>query len=434
MIGDRQYFRSLISGLLRRAVSIARGTMVMGSLVALSGCQSWEPLPVVVPTGDPLIDAKAWQGNAPEKDRVLWNYRVGAIALRRGEWYEARAQFDAGLRTAAGILADAGSRDAARARGLFRAESRKPFVGEPYERVMANYYRGILYWAEGEPDNARAAFRNGMFIDGDAAEQQYAGDFVLLDYLDSTITTRLGGDGEDALRRAQERSAFTLPPVEADANVMVFVEYGQGPRKVAEGSDGERLAFRTRPSLVVRGELVVGGRTVALPPYDDLHYQATTRGGRVMDYILGNKAVFKRNTGAVGDVALGAAVVVASEGREGPPPKTTEERERQKENEREREQAAIALATVGIFSKIASAAAQPAADTRTWDNLPQYLSFAALRLPPGHHDAVLDFYDENDKQLPSRTQRFSIHVPADEAGVGPSRAEDVIVFRSDVVR
>jgi hypothetical protein len=271
-----------------------------------------------------------------------------------------------------------------------------------------------------------------MFIDGDATEQQYASDFVLLDYLDSTITTRLGGDGEAALRRAQERSAFALPRVEADANVMVFVEFGQGPRKVAEGSEGERLAFQTRPSLVVRGELAVAGRTFALPPYDDLHYQATTRGGRVMDYILGNKAVFKRNTGAVGDVALGAAVVVATEGREGPPPKTTEEREKQKENERDREQAAIALATVGIFSKIASAAAQPAADTRTWDNLPQYLSFAALRLPPGRHDAVLEFYDENDRRLPSRTQRFSIDVPEDEARVAASQVAEVIVFRSDV--
>lgn len=386
-----------------------------------------------MPTGDPLVDAKAWQQVAPAKDRVLWNYRVGATALRRGDWTEARAQFDAGLREAAGILADAGAPEAARARGLFRPESQKPFAGEPYERAMANYYRGLLYWAEGEPDNARAAFRNAMFIDSDTEEQRFAGDYVLPDYLDGYITARLGGDGEAARARAQARSAFALPAYDPGANVMVFVEYGRGPRKVAEGADGERLAFRTRPSLAVRGELLVGGRVHPLPPYDDLHFQATTRGGRVMDYILGNKAVFKRGTDAVGDVALGAAVVVASEGRRGPPPRTKEERERQRENERERERAAVALATVGIFSKLASAATRPAADTRTWDNLPQYLSFVALRLPPGRHEARLEFFDEEDQPLPDKAQRFTIEVAPGARSVA-LRSEDVVVFRSELAR
>ncbi len=398
--------------------------------LALAGCQTWEPLPVVTPTGDPLVDAQAWQRVAPAKDRVLWNFRVGAMALRLGDWTEARAQFDAGLRESAGILADAGAPAAARARGMFGAESQKPFAGEPYERAMANYYRGILYWAEGEPDNARAAFRNAQFIDSDTEEQRYAGDYVLLDYLDGYIATRLGGGGGEALARAQARSAFALPAYDPGANVMVFVEYGRGPRKVAEGADGERLAFRTKPSAAVRGELVVAGAVYPLPPYDDLHFQATTRGGRVMDYILGNKAVFKRGTEAVGDAALGAAVAVASDGRRGPPPRTKEERERQRENEREREQAAVALATVGIFSKIASAATRPAADTRTWDNLPQYLSFAALRLPPGRHEAGLEFFDEQDRRLPDLAQRFAIEVP--EGGRGT--AEDIVIFRTGLAR
>lgn len=408
-----------------------RGVVWLLAALGLAGCQRWEPIPVVTPTGDPLIDAQAWQRVAPAKDRVLWNFRVGAMALRLGDWTEARAQFDAGLQESAGILADAGSPAAARARGMFGSESTKPFAGEPYERAMANYYRGILHWAEGEPDNARAAFRNAQFIDSDTEERRHAGDYVLFDYLDGYVTTRLGGEGGEAFVRAQERSAFALPAYDPGANVMLFVEYGRGPRKVAEGADGERLAFRTKPSPAVRGELSVGGAVYSLPPYDDLHYQATTRGGRVMDYILGNKAVFKRGTETVGDAALGAAVVVASEGRRAPPPRTQEERERQRENEREREQAAVALATVGLFSKIASAATRPAADTRTWDNLPQYLSFAALRLPPGRHEARLEFFDEHDRPLPDTAQRFAIEVPKGGAAAGPA---DVVVFRSGLAR
>ena len=59
----------------------------------------------------------------------------------------------------------AGDDTAREARGLFNEESVKTFRGEPYERVMAYYYRGILYWMDGEPDNARAAFRSAAVQD-----------------------------------------------------------------------------------------------------------------------------------------------------------------------------------------------------------------------------------------------------------------------------
>ena len=55
----------------------------------------------------------------------------------------------------AGAIADAwckaADKSARKARGYFHEESSKGFRGEPYERVMAYYYRGILYWMDGEP-------------------------------------------------------------------------------------------------------------------------------------------------------------------------------------------------------------------------------------------------------------------------------------------
>ena len=42
-------------------------------------------------------------------------------------------------------------KSAKKARSYFSEESKKIFQGEPYERVMAYYYRGILYWMDGEP-------------------------------------------------------------------------------------------------------------------------------------------------------------------------------------------------------------------------------------------------------------------------------------------
>jgi len=404
-------------------------------LLAVPGCVSVEDRVPLVLTGDPLQDGRARIAAAGDRDRVLWQYRVGVGALRRGDADEARRIFDDALVSVAGIQADAGAADAARARRLFRAEAEKPFIGEPYERVMANYYRGILYWAQGEPDNARALFRNGAFIDSDAEEKTYASDYVLLDYLDGFITQRLGGDGEDARARAQARSAFPLPAYDPDANVMLFVEYGRGPQKIASGPEGERLAFRTEPSIAVEARLRVGERVVELPPYDDLHFQATTRGGRVMDYILGNKAVFKRNADAVGDAALAAAAVVASERDRRPGrTRTPEEIEKEKKEAKERADAALALSIVGVFSKLASLATQASADTRTWENLPQYLSFAALHLPPGHHPAVLEFFDAQGERLDGRTQTFTLHVPTPGIPTAVVSPREVVVFRSELPR
>ncbi len=56
-------------------------------------------------------------------------------------------------------------KNAKKARSYFHEEKEKTFIGEPYERVMAYYYRGILYWMDGELDNARACFRSGELED-----------------------------------------------------------------------------------------------------------------------------------------------------------------------------------------------------------------------------------------------------------------------------
>ncbi|HEY0946020.1 MAG TPA: hypothetical protein VGD81_12165 [Opitutaceae bacterium] len=393
------------------------------ALAMLGGCATAPSRPPIAFTGDPVIDGNAQLAAAPARDRALWEYRIAASALRFGQFQEAKAKLDDAIGLTAGTLASSGA-DAAKARRLFGAESAKTFIGEPYERIMASFYRGVLYWNDGEPDNARALFRSGEFIDSDTENKSYAGDWVLLDYLDGYVTARLTGEGagEDALARARANAqaqgrSVQLPDYDRSANVLFFVEYGRGPRKYAGGEHGEQLKFFTEPSKVASAELVIAGRTVALPPYDDLNYQATTRGGRVMDHILGNKAVFKETTSNVGDVALVGAAATAAYGRG-----------------EDSGKAALALAAVGLVSKLASAATQTSADTRTWDNLPQYLSFAALRLAPDTYEAKLHFYDSSGRRLENRTQTFTVTVPARDVSTiaGASAPQDVVVFRSEL--
>ncbi len=386
-------------------------------LVTLAGCYT-APRPVVPYTGDPVVDGNANLAVAPEQDKALWEYRIAAAALRRGQTAEATAKLDDALARTAGALAPGAQ--AAKSRKLFGREETKPFAGEPYERIMGNYYRGLIYWRDGEPDNARALFRSGQFIDSDTENKTYSGDWVLLDYLDGLATRKLAGDGSDALARArasaQAQSRPVPPDYDAKANVLVFAEYGPGPLKYASGEYGELLKFTVDKSPVAFARLTVDGRTLELPPYDDVSWQATTRGGRVMDHILGNKAVFKQRSETVGDVALVGALGTAAYG-----------------TGKDSQNLAIGLAAVGLVSKIMSAATQTQADVRSWNNLPRYLSFGALRLAPGEHAAVLTFHNPAGRVLANRTQNFVISVPAPDVTTADADVlGDIVVIRSDL--
>jgi tetratricopeptide (TPR) repeat protein len=353
----------------------------------------------------------------PERDRVLYDYRLGVSALRAGNYDEAKAKFDDAIARIGGIITN--DADAKRARSLFGAERNKTFIGEPYERAMAYYYRGILYWRDGEPDNARACFRSGQVIDSDPEHENYDADYVLLDYLDGLASAKLQADGSDAFARAQAHAGerIALPPYNPATNVVVFAEFGYGPRKYAAGEYGEQLKFQVVDSPTRSARLVLdnGHKIVPLPVYDDLGYQAVTRGGRVMDHILGNKAYFKAGADVAGDVALAGAIIAADQGQR---------RERRGKDGDDANIAALGLGVLGVIGKAVSAATKTEADTRQWNNLPQRLSFAALTLPPGEHVGRVEFLDRDGHVLEQRTQQVRFTVGTDD--------RDTVVFLSEL--
>lgn len=361
--------------------------------VWLAGCAS-TPTPTVPRTGNILVDGPRLAAEGPPQDRLLWLYRTAAAALRQGDWALAKQMLDDALLTLGGINADDPSARAAR--GLFTEESKKNFLGEPYERCMAYFYRGVLYWMDGQPDNARACFRSAEFIDSDTEDRQYAGDWVLFDYLDGLATAKLAGDGSAAAQRAQANAkGITLPPLNPAANTLFFIEFGPSPTKYAAGEYGEQLKFRLPNSRVRSARLLVNGLTINIAPTDDLNFQATTRGGRVMDHILGNKAVFKSTTDAIGNAALigGALTAMAAE-------------------QNSTRNIGLGIALAGLVSKVISAATKPDADTRCWNNLPQFLTFAAVPLPAGSHTARVEFLDANGQPISGLTKTVQFTVPA----------------------
>jgi len=372
--------------------------------VLFTGCQTYDynAGPSLPLTGDPIEDGRIHIEQGPAKDRVLWQYRTAIEAMRRGRYDEAKRLLDAAIASIGGILQ--GDADARRARRLFSQESDKKFVGEPYERIMAYFYRGVLYWMDGEPDNARACFRSGLIIDSDTEEKTYSADYVLLEYLDGYVTARLGGDGKDALERARKFSKLELPPdFDREANVMVFLEYGYGPTKFAAGEYGELLQYRDNQSRSFAARVNFEGGEIRARPYDDIYFQAITRGGRVMDHILKNQAKVKKATDTAGDVGIASGLILAGN-------KDTQE-------------IGLGLAAAGLLSKIVASASSPKADTRSWDNLPQFLSFAALRLPPGPHTIEVEFLDKGGRPIPKLLKVIHVTVP--------SNPQDTVLFVSE---
>ena len=377
---------------------------LLAAVVVLAGCATTKKPPVAL-TGDIMTDAPNAIANGPPRDKVLWQYRLAAAAMRQGKWDMAKQNLDDALLTLGGIYGK--DKDAKKARSYFHAEARKTFIGEPYERSMAYIYRGILYWMDGEPDNARACFRSAEFEDSDVQDKQYAGDWVLPEYLDGLATTKLHGDGSDAFKRAQaDAHGVKLPPYNVKANALFFIEFGPGPTKLATGNYHEELRFNAPPSPVASAELKVSTLQIPIAPTDDLAFQATTRGGRVMDHVLGNKAVFKSATDTAGNVALIGGLMTASAS-----------------NDRTTQEVGLGIALAGLISKIVSAATVPEADTRAWENLPHYLSFASVPLPMGQHVVTVEFLDSGGRVLPSLTKTVTLNITTTD--------HDKVAFISD---
>jgi hypothetical protein len=374
----------------------------------LTGCASPEPRSTpVARTVDTVADGKAAIDRAPSKDKVLIEYRTALEAMRKQRFAEAKPLLDDALLTLGGIAGT--DKNARKSRSYFNEESKKTFIGEPYERVMAYYYRGILYWMDGEPDNARACFRSAEIQDADAEKKEYAADYSLLDYLDGLATTKLAGDGSDAYKRAVAESKLEQPPAyDTKANALFFIEFGKGPTKYATGQYREQLRFRDNGSVVKYAMINVAGQSIRARPYDDLYFQATTRGGRVMDHVLANKAIFKTTTGAVGDAAIISGAVLAGT---------------QQGRHNAGDEVGLGLLAFGVVNKIVSGVTTPAADTRSWDNLPQYLSFAAAQLPSGQHTVTVDFYTEGGARVVNLQKTVTINVVAPD--------KDIVVFVSD---
>lgn len=316
------------------------------------------------------------------RNAVLNHMRTGLAAMELGADEQAARSFDDALLGIETVYAL--NEQAAEARSNFTKENAKDFKGEPYERAMAYYYRGLVYLREGDYENARASFRGGLIQDTMAADETFAQDFALLAFLDGWAS-QCNGDtslAEDSFAEAVEyRPALTAPAPQH--NLLVLAESGASPVKVAGGRHGEALAFERGGGAAFAVEARLPDREpdrAALA--EDVYWQATTRGGREVDTVLAGKAQFKDTTGAVGDglLVVGALAALSA----GDP---------YNRNSGGALGVGLGLMAAGFVSKTLSAATTPAADIRYWDNLPERVHLATFAVDEPPERVLVAFRD-----------------------------------------
>ncbi|HEY8750895.1 MAG TPA: hypothetical protein VIM11_23125 [Tepidisphaeraceae bacterium] len=296
------------------------------------------------------------------------------------------------------VINSVGVNDGGRSLGAaLVSENIKVWKGEPFERAMVNFYLGVIYYMRHDYGNARGAFENALFKLRDYGEQSDKNDqyhdvesnFVLAYLMLARSYQQLGRtdlaqknfDRVTALR--PDLAALADVSINAEANLVLIIDFGRGPQKEANG-DGAFVGFRPTPreqGPIPLPAVTVDGRRQDLqnrirPPVDLLAI-AQDRRWESIDTIRAVKSVL--GTGLIAAGIADAAI------RRRPDPAVS-----------------LGLIAGGLILKATSQG-----DLRQWEMLPRTVFVVPVHVPPGKHDVTVEF-----PALPGYRQRWlGIDVP-----------------------
>ncbi|MFQ5416500.1 MAG: hypothetical protein ACE5FL_05545 [Myxococcota bacterium] len=307
-------------------------------------------------------------------DRALHAMTAASLAIWDGNAPVAGEMLDIAIEEIEAIYS--GDDNAAvEARKRYHKEAEKPFKGEPYERMTAYVYRGLLDYGAGDYQNAAASFRGAILQDAFADEQQNQCDFEVAEYL--LARALVAGSSDQHLideafgnaRKLARRHNTTLPRLDPGDNVLLYIELGRAPFKVPQGDEKDLLTIGRRSADGLYARVSVDrGPYSATRETGNLAFQAQTRGGRAFDVILAGQAYEKRTTKEGGltfnhvGTAIGGPVGAGFE-------------------------------LAGLIAMAYGHGIKPQADTRYWDKLPDSIHLVPLRLAPGRHEVRVQFGD-----------------------------------------
>jgi len=351
---------------------------------ALSACASDRSAPLQDFSDGRYAAARTWYETSLGKDvdeQALDHSEAGSVALVQGDVAAAHRHFAESF----AAMADLSSTTGETVGAIVGSESSKTWKGDPYERCMNGYYYGVTYWLMGDPGNAAACFKAGLLQDADSEAGEAQSDFALLWFLmgQAQREARHEDRGAAALAKAHALlpgNRWLDPSKNDDANLLVVVDMGLGPQKVASGAHGADLTFRRRPYRAAAADVSADGKPIGRTERAvDVYYQAITRGSKVIDHINKGKAVFK-------DAAvIGGAFVLDNSGSG------------------TSDVIGVAMILIGLLL--------PAeADVRHWSTMPGEVQVLLAHLPPGEHEVRVDVKDASGAAIADESKTLHVVV------------------------
>lgn len=342
---------------------------------------------------------QTYEEASKEKNRnyALWNNQLGSIYLAEGNYDKAldaflKAHYLMNDITAFKNLEHSAVR-------LAGSEDKKAYKGDPYERSMNSLYVGLLFYNKGDLDNAMAAFKNGILADSESRGEEYKSDIAALYLLASRVSKKLGNESMsveyfDVVKELYNNPNYSILGFNDESvrrmldlknNVLLVIEFGEGPFKTREGQYGELAVVYGSQYYINNLNIKVDGKTIDKSNnaylLTDVYFQASTRGGRKMDGILKGKAIFKKNAADTSRKAIKLSGQFLDQANQASDPNA---------------QAALAAAAgiSALFSggaAIMSGITNPKADIRCWSLLPQYIAIVPLYASTGQHKMDIEF-------------------------------------------
>jgi tetratricopeptide (TPR) repeat protein len=328
--------------------------------------------------------ARAWyEGRLAEDpdDEALDRNEAGTVALVQGDIDAAHRHFQEAFNIMENLSSTAGETASA----VVGSESSKTWKGDPYERCMNAYYLGVTYWLMGDVNNAAASFKSGVLRDADSEGGAAQSDFALLWFLMGMAQREASHEdrGAAALAKAHglmPKCLWLDPARDNDANLLLVLDVGVGPWKVATGSHGSVVKIQQQPYQAGFAEVFADGNALGRTERaSSMYHQAVTRGPKVIESINQGKAVFKDAAVITGAFVLDNAGSSSSE-------------------------------AIG-WALIAAGLLLPAeGDTRAWLTMPGEVQVLVAHLEPGDHVITLSVRDKSGVAIPQISRTLHVTV------------------------
>lgn len=291
------------------------------------------------------------------KDYVLHRLELATVMFEQGDYEAAEAVLLEATKIMRGV-----SGELEGTVSLIAHESAKQFKGDPFEKAMANFYCGLIFYAKGDYGNARAGFMQAAMADKAGSDEEFQDDFAIANYFAGRCSIKM--HEYDNARVFFERARAAQPgnryfAEEAlDDNVIFVLQLGRSPVKTRTGPGGSlddysRGHYRETGANVWADDAMLGSSA----PGVDLLHQAKTSSRTVKDTIQTAKGVVKEG--------LFAAAVMTDDSK------------------------------TSLMLALAALLFPSGADTRQWDLLPGEVHVVSARLKPGRYTIRIDFFEEN---------------------------------------